>query len=149
MASQSNNPVPILSNPKQTNNSPKAAIPPAPSSQAAAIGAPTASNTMTQASYGTHFTSIEDFLGEKIDTPFPSPPLSPSHAERRKNWLPTFLLQGGLNKLLALIESLSNFTQIENQMSENTKRIAKKCLCAVMQCVKILLSCSFCANSVD
>lgn len=141
---------PSTNDDKKTQNSPKATIPMAPRSQAAAVGAPCAANTLTSSNYSTHFTSIEDFVGDRFDVPFPGgSPRSSAEAQRRKDWLPEFLLQGGVGKLLALIHSLSHFTKNERQTSENTKRIAKKCLCEVMQCVKILLSCSFCANSAD
>jgi hypothetical protein len=138
--------VPLADDPQDL----KATIPEAPRSQATEVGAPCATNTQTSSNYATHFTTIEDFVGDRFDVPFPrESTLSLEEAQRRKEWLPEFLLQGGVGKLLALIQSLSHFTKSEKETSENTKRIAKKCLCEVMQCVKILLSCSFCANSAD
>jgi hypothetical protein len=101
-------------------------------------------------SNGSYFATLEDFVGEKINVPFPdNTAFAEEKAQKRKEWLPNFLLHGGVSKLLALLQSLSTLTQNEGKMSENTKRISKKCLCEVMQCVKILLSCSFCASSAD
>jgi hypothetical protein len=59
------------------------------------------------------------------------------------------MLKGGVSKLIDLIQKLSSFTSSDSKHSENTKRIAKKCLGEVMLSVKILLSSQFCANSKD
>ena len=59
------------------------------------------------------------------------------------------MLKGGVSKLIDLIQKLSSFTSATSEQSENTKRIAKKCLGEVMLSVRILLSSHFCANSKD
>jgi hypothetical protein len=117
----------------------------APSSAASAVGAPNQSNV-----YSTHFLTIDDFVGNKFARPINDKiAKSPEEDQLRRAWLPQFLLGGGIGQLLALTESLSKFTSSEQKVSSNTIRVAKKCLCEVMQCVKIILSCSFCANSLD
>jgi hypothetical protein len=59
------------------------------------------------------------------------------------------MLNGGVSKFIDLIQNLSTFTSADSKHSENTKRIAKKCLGEVMLCVRILLSSQFCANTKD
>ena len=50
------------------------------------------------------------------------------------------MLSGGVSKLIDLIQNLSSFTSADSKHSDNTKRIAKKCLGEVMVVVRILLS---------
>jgi len=70
----------------------------APRTQAAAVGPPNASNTMSQAK------SLDDFEGIRISKPLLNTPArSEAELERRKQWLPKFLAQGGLSKLIALL----------------------------------------------
>ena len=135
------------------NGQPQENVPPeqrevqvAPASPAA-VAAPNSSNVVT---YSTHFLTIADFVGNQVGLPIKDGiAKTPEEEQLRKAWLPQFLQGGGIAKLLALIESLSKFTSVGKQVTPNTLRVAKKCLVEVMQCVKILLSCSFCANSPD
>ena len=114
-------------------------IPMAPTSQADAIGPPNQNNTHKQ------INSIDQFEGKKVVVPINLK----EESEERKQWLPNFMLNGGVSKLIDLIQNLSSFTSADSKHSDNTKRIAKKCLGEVMICVRILLSSQFCANSND
>lgn len=84
-------------------------VPVAPSSAAAAVGAPNSSNV-----YSTHFLTIDDFVGNKVGRPINDKiAKTPGEEQLRQAWLPQFLLGGGIGKLLALIESLSKFTSVD------------------------------------
>jgi hypothetical protein len=83
----------------------------APASAAAVVGAPNGHNVTT---YSTHFLTVDDFVGNKFGRPI-NDKIAKTTAEEqlRKAWLPQFLLGGGIGKLLALIESLSKFTSVD------------------------------------
>jgi len=127
-------------------------VPMAPASQAAAVGAPNASNTKVHGA----FKSFDDFVGLKITKPLLNGPArSEEELERRKQWLPNFLAQGGLSTLVSLLKNLSKYHSNNQQSSvfaprtHTNVRIVKSCLSEVMESIRILLVSSFCANSTD
>ena len=68
-------------------------IPMAPRSQADAIGPPNSSNTHQQ------INSIDQFEGKRVVVPINIR----KESEKRKQWLPNFMLSGGVSKLIDLI----------------------------------------------
>jgi|APSaa5957512535_1039671.scaffolds.fasta_scaffold59831_3 hypothetical protein len=52
--------------------------------------------------------SLDDFVGNQIRFPLiNSPATTDAELERRKGWLPQFLAQGGLSKLISLLKDLA------------------------------------------
>ena len=85
-------------------------VPMAPACQAASVGAPNASNTMSQ------HKSLADFEGQSMT--FSLNNMTPEQASiltARQEWLPNFLGEGGLATLISLLKSLSqhHFTEIQ------------------------------------
>ena len=111
---------------------------------------------MTQVGFS-YYRSLSDFSGTKtIKT------LNPNGNRpddlRFKNWLPRFLGNDGLNKLIILLRKLYKYQgqidqykrQLQLRTSEDlgvNERILKKCMKEVMECIRIILICQLCARS--
>ena len=79
-------------------------IPVAPHSAAAAIGPPSASNTIT--TRYNPFRSLAEFVGSKIVLPLTAGSGGLDEDSLRKKWLPQFLAANGLSKLIDLLRKL-------------------------------------------
>jgi hypothetical protein len=143
-------------------------IPVAPHSAAAAIGPPSASNTVT--TRYNPFRSLAEFVGSKIVLPLTAGlgGLDEDTVLRRK-WLPQFLAANGLSKLIELLRKLYRIqASIEESKRQQllasirpqsagaappkihiNERILKRCLREVMECVRILLISQMCAVTKD
>ena len=110
----------------------------APKSAAAEIGAPNPQNTVN------HNLNVQNFTGEIRKIPLRDYFENSQNDGRRKDWLPQFLAQDGMQLLIELLKNLSALNM--KNKDEQTSRIAKKCLSEVMECVRILLICLFCSE---
>ena len=119
----------------------------APRSQDAAVGAPNTGSTESQAK------PPDGFAGVEIRKPLLNTPArSEAERERRKQWLPDFLAKGGLAKFIALLQNLARHRSQRGTGTESIRandEIVKSCLSEVMECIRVLLISSFCANSTD
>ena len=143
---------PLLPGNEQTQTPRHDGVPLPPKSAIADIGAPNEGNTLP------HHKSVDDFVGNQIRLPLTnSPAATEPELERRKQWLPQFLAQGGLSKLISLLKDLAQYhskiertKSTENQSSGQVdNKIAKRCLHEVMDMIKVLLVSSFCASSAN
>ena len=143
---------PLLPGNEQAQTPRHDGVPLPPKSAISDIGAPNESNTLA------HHKSVDDFVGNQIRLPLTnSPAATEPELERRKQWLPQFLAQGGLSKLISLLKDLAQYhSKIEktkstaNQSSGQVdNKIAKRCLHEVMDMIKVLLVSSFCAGSAN
>ena len=79
-------------------------VPVAPPSKAALVGAPGAGNVQSQ------HNTFKDFIGNTVTHVLSGPfDATPAKGVARREWLPNFLSEGGVEKLVSLLKHLSKF----------------------------------------